>query len=428
MSPENDKETTSDHFFTPLREAMERIPTRKCGKVSDFEYMKRITLRAIMSVKSGRDFVQKMMMMMENAQMSVSLFFHSLASPRRQEMVSQAAEQLCKIVNQKVLSTDGADPLKQIPELDGFAVYATDGHTHAASAHEKERHGKTYPTTSIFSLNMRTMTLRHAILLQPEENMKKEHEIKALKRMDIEALRMGEPKGVKVIHVYDPAIIDYGQWYRWKQGSGIYVITREKSNSALSEIKSNDWNKCDKRNRGVVSDSTVLSDKGYTLRRVTYRDPESGNLFNFLTNEMTLPPGIIAFLYRLRWDVEKVFDQTKNTTDEKKSWAANPEAKIQQAQAVVTAHNLMIYMEHELKYVHRIDDNKVKAKTKTRIEAAKEKAEHQNRSFNPLVDLCQRATKRSLQFVRWLRHGLEHGTLWSKAVATVEPFMNIYLQ
>ena len=35
------------------------------------------------------------------------------------------------------------------------------------------------------------------------------------------------------------------------------------------------------------------------------------------------PPGLIVFLYRRRWDLEKVYDQFKNKLNEKKSWASS---------------------------------------------------------------------------------------------------------
>ncbi len=419
--------TTEEHFFAPLEEAMRDVDTRSC-KTSDFDYMKHLVRRVIDSGKSGRDFVQKMIMTIGNTMMSVTSFFHALGSSRRKEMTGQAAEAVRGIIDRQVSAVEGSDPLKQHKELDGFAVYATDGHTHAASAHEKERQGKTYPTTNIFSLNLRTHTASHAVLLQPEENKKKEHEMKALKRTELQHFRMNQPTGVKVIHVYDPAVVDYTQWYNWKCGSGIYIITREKSNSALIETASNLIDKADPRNNGVISDVKLISSLGYALRRIVYCDPETGNVYRFLTNEMTLPPGLIAFLYRLRWDVEKLFDQFKNAMDEKKSWAASADAKFQQAQAIVTAHNLIRGIEAELKRVHGIEDEKVMHKRVQRLEAAMRKAETHQRPFNPLVEKCQRATKRSLQFVRWLRHSLEHRTYWCNAVVNVEPFMREYLQ
>ena len=35
-------------------------------------------------------------------------------------------------------------------------------------------------------------------------------------------------------------------------------------------------------------------------------------IFSFLTSEYTLPPGVIAHLCRLRWEIEKTFDELKN--------------------------------------------------------------------------------------------------------------------
>ena len=81
---------------------------------------------------------------------------------------------------------------------------------------------------------------------------------------------------------------------------------------------------------GKVS-SLVGSSNGTTLRRVTYKDSATGKVYRFITNELTLPPGLLAFLYKLRWDIEKIFDQVKNKLMEQKAWANSQTAKIQQA-------------------------------------------------------------------------------------------------
>ncbi|MDE0302447.1 MAG: transposase, partial [Gammaproteobacteria bacterium] len=47
------------------------------------------------------------------------------------------------------------------------------------------------------------------------------------------------------------------------------------------------------------------------LRRVRYRDPESGKVFNFLTNNFVIPPATVAELYRHRWAVELFFKWIK---------------------------------------------------------------------------------------------------------------------
>lgn len=78
---------------------------------------------------------------------------------------------------------------------------------------------------------------------------------------------------------------------------------------------------------------------GVMMRRVTYRDPATGGVFRFITGEMTLPPGLIAFLYKMRWDIEKTFDEKKTKLGVKRAWATTPTARCRQAHFVCLAHN-----------------------------------------------------------------------------------------
>ena len=120
-----------------------------------------------------------------------------------------------------------------------------------------------------------------------------------LKRLSTAQLRLGAPMGVKVIHVYDCAGIDYAQWMRWK-AKGLYVISREKANSKADVLGLRSWDRDDPRNVGVLADEFVGVFCGVMLRRDHYQDPATGTVFVFMTSEMTLPPGLIAFLYKLR--------------------------------------------------------------------------------------------------------------------------------
>ncbi len=129
---------------------------------------------------------------------------------------------------------------------------------------------------------------------------------------------MGEPKGRKVIFTYDSAIYDFGQWRKWKQSKGIYIITRMKQNTSLFICGDSGVDREDLRNVGIVSDQSGGTNGGDMLRKIVYVEPATGRKFVFLTNEMKLPPGLIAFIYKKRWDIEKVFDQLKNKLMEKK--------------------------------------------------------------------------------------------------------------
>ena len=336
-------------------------------------------------------------------------------------MVQEIANMVRWRADQMVI--EKSDPLSKYSELNGFAVYASDGHTHKASAHEKKIAEKKRPVTHIYSLNLRSHTLSSLALSTPQAYKKKEHEMSTLKRIGAKVLRMGEPKGTRVIHVYDPAIIGYRQWHKWKQGSGIYILTLEKSNSALRTIGINQWDDDDPKNIGVVSDELVGPSNGVMMRRVTYRDPVTGKVYRFITNELTLSPGIIAFLYKLRWDVEKTFDEIKNKTFEKKVWAGNDNAKRQQSMFIALAHNLMRMLEMKLEHEEGIVDCISAKKQKKRIADDILRATNAGRTHNPLVTEWHRATQRCCQFIRWLVGCLENSTSWSVAVDQLRPLM-----
>lgn len=76
------------------------------------------------------------------------------------------------------------------------------------------------------------------------------------------------------------------------------------------------------------------------MRVVTYVEPETCKEWKFIPSELKLPPGLIAHLYRLRWNIEKVFDETENKTSRNKGWGANPTAERLQARFIALAHNL----------------------------------------------------------------------------------------
>jgi hypothetical protein len=76
--------------------------------------------------------------------------------------------------------------------------------------------------------------------------------------------------------VWDRAGIDFLQWRRWKHGDGIYFLSREKENMALSVLGLNHIDSQDPINEGILADEIVGTSNGVEIRRVTYQDPETG--------------------------------------------------------------------------------------------------------------------------------------------------------
>jgi hypothetical protein len=130
------------------------------------------------------------------------------------------------------------------------------------------------------------------------------HDVHALDRIDIEP---------GAYYAMDRAYVDFKRLYRFTLSSAFFV-TRTKKNVLLQRRYSHPVDK----STGVSSDQTVIltsfeSASSYPdpLRRVSYRDPETGKQLRFLTNNFTLPALTIAQIYKQRWQVELFFKWIK---------------------------------------------------------------------------------------------------------------------
>jgi hypothetical protein len=415
--------TAKERFFSPLEKALDGATNkRECKNLSDLDFLISGVGRVVCIVESGRDWIQRLKKFIGCA-ITVNCSFKSLRSKRRLKMLGEVAELIAGQSNKSAID----DPFDKHSELGGFDIYAGDGHYHSAAVHEKKIDDKKYPVQHFYTINMRTTTMHHLDVARPVAGNKKEHDIKALKRLDIDTLRMGAATGKKVLWVYDRAIIDFNQWYRWKHTSGIYVITREKDNMKLRVIGKYDYDKGDPRNNGVVDDQMVSNSGGTMIRRVSYIDPVSGKKYRFLTNEFNIPPGVIAFLYKERWNIEKIFDEVKNKLHEKKAWATSDTAKCQQAKFIAITHNLLLIFERHLETNEGITDEKVMRKRQTRLKEEIEKARQAKKEMSSMLLEPKRATQRSFQFLRWLRDELQVPTSWRLALQELRPLMEEYL-
>ena len=132
------------------------------------------------------------------------------------------------------------------------------------------------------------------------------------KGSDLEVARsLRLPKGSIV--AADRLYLDFG-WLKDLDAQGVFLVTRlkRKVKYAVRERRSF------ARGRGVTSDQTIVltSVKGrkrcpIPLRRVGYRDPETGRHYKFLTNNFSLAPKTIADIYKARWQIELFFKWIK---------------------------------------------------------------------------------------------------------------------
>lgn len=115
------------------------------------------------------------------------------------------------------------------------------------------------------------------------------------------------------VYVMDRGFMDLVRLHRLNSAGSFFVI-RAKRNQQLRRIASRPVD----RTTGIICDQLVTltiksSARRYPsrLRRVRYRDAESGKTLVFLTNNFDLPARTIADLYRCRWQIELFFKWIK---------------------------------------------------------------------------------------------------------------------
>jgi len=119
--------------------------------------------------------------------------------------------------------------------------------------------------------------------------------------------------------VFDRGYLDF-TWMSQINHNGIAFVTRAKSNCLFKVVQSHEHD----RTRGLRADQTIRltgvrgSVYGERLRRISYRDPDTGKWLVFLTNNFHLAASTICSLYKARWDVELFFKTIKQNLRIKK--------------------------------------------------------------------------------------------------------------
>lgn len=129
---------------------------------------------------------------------------------------------------------------------------------------------------------------------------------------DIKAIRGEISFPPKSTVVFDRGYVDYA-WLNDLNQTGVYFVTRTKTNCKFKVVESRPTD----RTRGHMCDQLIYlkSQRGQRykgkLRRITYKDPDTGRRLTFLTNRFDLATQTICDLYKARWKVELFFKTIK---------------------------------------------------------------------------------------------------------------------
>ncbi len=422
-----------EEFLKPLFEVFNDSKLqRNCNVLSDSLWVEAGIRRCLYLFGSGRDLLQHLSDV-HDIDLRTSTFFESLKSKRRLAHL----DELSTLMRAK-MKRFMPDPFESHRCLDDFDIYAGDGHFIAAATHDKAvprrsaknraavpQHDTTreaqtkYATGQLYTLDLRSHGMSH-LTVADQVNRKKEHEMRALKRLPVDVLRQGAGKGRKVLYIWDRAGIDFQQWYEWKHRSGIYFLSREKENMNLQVMGNNPYDTTLSGNAGIIADETMGTNVGVSIRRVTFRDPETGVVYRYLTNlPDRVPPGIVALLYKSRWDVEKVFDEFKNKLGETKSWASSATAKTNQSRLICLTHNLMTLMEETIRRRSGVV-NRAELNRREKIRDARGDDLRKKRASGIIPHIGHavgRLSQRTVKFIRWLKNHLDLERDWDEAMA-----------
>ena len=157
------------------------------------------------------------------------------------------------------------------------------------------------------------------------------------------------PKGSIV--AIDRGYNDYA-WYNQLTEKGIFFVTRLKSNAQTRIVQRHSVLK----NKGLTSDHTIEFTGIRTakkcpvqLRRIGYRDPETGKHYTFLTNNFKLAAKTIADIYKARWDVELFFKWIKQNLKIKAFIGTSKNAVMTQIWVAMCIYLLLAFIKFQSK-------------------------------------------------------------------------------
>ena len=167
------------------------------------------------------------------------------------------------------------------------------------------------------------------------------HDVKVL---DMLALEAG------AFYVMDRGYVDFARLYTMHQ-AGAFFVTRAKSPMDARRVYSGATD----RSTGVIADQQVMLNGHYSakkypehLRRVRFKDPQTGKTLIFLTNNTALPALTIAALYKSRWQVELFFKWIKQHLRIKKFLGTSENAVKTQVWCAIATYVLIAIVKKEL--------------------------------------------------------------------------------
>ena len=148
------------------------------------------------------------------------------------------------------------------------------------------------------------------------------------------------------IVVIDRGYTDYA-WYNQLNAQDIFFVTRQRKNARYRVTERRSVNTA----TGLTCDQTIELTgrvKGKNcpipLRRIGFKDPDSGNRYVFLTNNFRLSAKTIAAIYKARWQIELFFKWLKQNLKIKSFLGTSRNAVMTQIWIAVCVYLMLAYL------------------------------------------------------------------------------------
>lgn len=337
--------TVLGDLLKPIERAMERVrfSDKIFTSIGMMDFLTLGVVRHLRSVETLRETVQILQHEVQSTQVPVprSTFSDALASVHRRQILRDLRDpllaQATKLLPNRLANLAG---LKQ------RSVYAMDGTYQKESAHFRKKTpkfgGKDNPKGHLL---LSFYNVRLGVPCDVHVSTHSEHEIPALKDYDQGCNPLTQEKDS--LWLVDRAFIDAKFWNKKKQQNKTTMITRMKISLTYTPIK-NSIIADIKTNQGAICDQVIsLNSSKKTWRLITYRTRRNVEV-EFLTNELNLTPGVIAFLYSRRWEEEKFFDTWKNDFAMAKAWGKSINAIENQVRMAIIASILVAMLVYNM--------------------------------------------------------------------------------
>jgi len=164
------------------------------------------------------------------------------------------------------------------------------------------------------------------------------------KTHDITAARaLQRPKGRIV--VMDRGYTDYA-WYNQLNTQGIFFVTRLRKHARYRVTERRSVS----RSKGLTSVQTIqltgakAANCARPLRRIGFKDAETGIQYYFLTNNFKLAASTIAEIYKARWQIELFFKWIKQNLKIKSFLGTSRNAVMTQIWIAICVYLLLAYL------------------------------------------------------------------------------------